>query len=137
MYLLCLVVFGLTLWYLWSRRSLYKLAHELNGPLGYPFIGSAYSFLDATSKQKFKLQHSAFHNYTIIYVTEVVECMQTHGDKYGNMSKLWIGNNLFVYVDDPSHIEAILNSPKCLNKGGSYRFIENFVGMGLITMRGK
>lgn len=47
-----------------------------------------------------------------------------------------MGNHLFVYVDDPSDIEAILNSPICINKGASYRFIQTFVGMGLITMKG-
>lgn len=74
---------------------------------------------------------------TFCLLPEVVENMQKHGQEFGNMSKIWMGNHLFVYVDDPSHIEAILNSPICINKGASYRFIQNFVGMGLITMRGR
>lgn len=36
--------------YMWPRRRLYQLSWQLPGPSGYPVIGSAYFFLDATSK---------------------------------------------------------------------------------------
>lgn len=56
---------------------------------------------------------------------------------YGTTVKFWLGQKLFVYVDKPEDIETILNSQICLDKGASYKFIENIVGMGLITLRGQ
>lgn len=71
---------------------------------------------------------------TVCTFADVIENMERHSNKYGNLSKVWIGPRLFVFVSNPTHIEQILNSPVCLNKGLSYRFIENVLGPGLITM---
>lgn len=62
--------------------------------------------------------------------------MARHSDRYGNLSSLWIGPRLFVFVNQPQHIEQILNSPLCIDKGLSYKFIEKIVGNGLITLKG-
>lgn len=50
--------------------------------------------------------------------------------------RFWLGTHLFVYTDYPNVIEQILNSPDCLDKGQSYRFLNNVVGSGLITLPG-
>lgn len=53
-YLLALTVACGALWmaaYLWRRRHLYRLAWQLPGLMGYPLIGSAHNFFDATSEQ--------------------------------------------------------------------------------------
>lgn len=44
-------LFALSAYY-WHRRRLYLLAWQLNGPTGYPLIGAAHLFFDATSKRK-------------------------------------------------------------------------------------
>lgn len=49
-YLLLLVAFAALGVYMWRRRRLYVLSWQLNGPIGYPIIGSAYIFRDATRK---------------------------------------------------------------------------------------
>lgn len=56
-----------------------------------------------------------------------------HGETYGNMSKIWLGNRLIVYVDEPEQVDVVLNSAACLNKGDSYKYIQEFLGNGLIT----
>lgn len=61
--------------------------------------------------------------------------MADFGERYGNMNKLWLGNRLFVYIDNPETTESILNSPMCINKGESYKYIQDFVGDGLVTSR--
>lgn len=63
--------------------------------------------------------------------------MASFGKTYGNLSKLWLGNRLFVYVDDPWFAESILNSPICINKGDSYKYIYEFTGDGLVTSKGE
>lgn len=72
----------------------------------------------------------------MIALAEVVQTMQDHGKRWGNLSKLWLGNRLFVYVDNPEHAEIILNAPSCINKGDSYKYIQEFVGIGLVTAKG-
>lgn len=71
-----------------------------------------------------------------VLVAEVIETMEHHSKMYGKMSKVWIGPRLFVFVSDPVLVEQILNSPVCLNKGQSYKYIKNIIGYGLITMEG-
>lgn len=63
--------------------------------------------------------------------------MNRVGATSGNMSKFWMANHLFVYIEDPAHAEIVLNSPASLDKGASYRFIEAFLGLGLITAGGR
>lgn len=47
MILLCIVLAGLIAYYYWERRKLIYLASKINGPYGYPIIGSAYKFLNS------------------------------------------------------------------------------------------
>lgn len=61
--------------------------------------------------------------------------MQAHAVRYGNLSQIWIGPRMFVFVDNPAHVEVILNAPECIDKGRSYRFLETIVGNGLISMQ--
>lgn len=49
---------------------------------------------------------------------------------------MWMGPNLFLYIEQPEDIETILNSDVCLDKGNSYTFIQKVIGLGLITLRG-
>lgn len=56
---------------------------------------------------------------------------------HGGPGKFWLGNRLFVYIDDPKHFEIILNAPESLNKGESYDFISESIGLGLITLKCK
>lgn len=58
-------------------------------------------------------------------------------DTYEKPVKFWLGQRLFLYVDSPEDIETILTSQICLDKGASYKFIQNFLGMGLVTLRGQ
>lgn len=50
--------------------------------------------------------------------------------------RFWLGNAFFVYTDNPKIAEIVLNSPHCLDKGQSYRFLDYILGGGLITLPG-
>lgn len=124
--------------FFWNRRRFYALSMRLNGRFGYPFIGNALQFIDATSKVMCDLVvlMDFSHIPTMcVFVAEVVSNMQAHADRYGNLSQLWIGPRLFVFIDNPADVELILNSPDCIDKGRSYRFIDTIVGKGLISMK--
>lgn len=71
----------------------------------------------------------------VLCFAEVVDNMQAHAIRYGNLSQIWVGPRLFVFVDNPAHVEIILNSPECIDKGRSYRFLETVLGSGLISMQ--
>lgn len=50
--------------------------------------------------------------------------------------RFWLGTHLFIYTDYPNVMEQILNSPNCLDKGQSYRFLAAVLGDSLITLPG-
>lgn len=139
--IMILVVLLLTVFwvfYLWKRRSLLCLAGKLKGLNGYPFIGSAYKFFDANSKWSrfthWRKSITVFNKWPFLEILDVIN--EFHRD-FGGPGKFWLGNRLFVYVDDPVDIETILNSPHSLNKGESYDFISESIGLGLITLKCK
>lgn len=141
MFLLVFVLFALFGYYIWQRRHLLRLAYKLNGPTGYPLVGSAYRFFDAY--RRFTLHicvlapFSHCNSFVFVHLcwTGILEEINAHGKQCGNCSKFWMGNRLFVYINDPNHFEIILNSPTSLNKGASYDFIVESIGHGLITSR--
>ena len=52
-------------------------------------------------------------------------------------TRLWIGTRLFILLNNPDDIKAVLTSPHCLSKSDSYHFVkETFSGEGLLTSEG-
>lgn len=66
---------------------------------------------------------------------EILDVINDFHHHHGGPGKFWLGNRLFVYIDDPKHFEIILNAPDSLNKGDSYDFIVESIGFGLITLK--
>lgn len=54
---------------------------------------------------------------------------------YGTPSKFWAGPICIIMVDSPKDLQAVLNSPNCLNKSSFYDVIPN--KLGLLTSKGK
>lgn len=73
----------------------------------------------------------------LLIISEIIPNLNYIQATYGSSAKIWLGQKLFVFVDRPEDIETILTSPVCLDKGASYKFIQNFLGLGLITLRGE
>lgn len=69
--------------------------------------------------------------------SDILKVINDFHRDFGGPGKFWLGNRLFVYVDDPRHFEIILNSPESLDKGESYNFITESIGYGLITLKCK
>lgn len=50
---------------------------------------------------------------------------------------MWLGPDMFIIVNDPIDVEAILNSPHCLDKDKVYTLVKDGMGThGLITNAG-
>lgn len=72
-----------------------------------------------------------------IFKIGILDVINDFSKRYGGPGKFWLGNRLFVYIDDPNHFDIILNTPASLNKGDSYDFIVESIGYGLITLKCK
>lgn len=99
-----------------KRLKFLKLASMLSGPPALPLIGNALRF--------------ACHPDEIL--DRIVDMYQSYGTQF----RFWLGPKLMVVLTDPRDIEVILNSPKAAYKDPVYRFLEKFIGRGLITGSG-
>lgn len=52
-----------------------------------------------------------------------------------DMTKFWLGPVLFVFINEPSLIKQVLNSPKCLEKSFTYKFLR--LDKGLLATKRK
>ncbi|KFB40895.1 AGAP013241-PA-like protein [Anopheles sinensis] len=93
-------------------------AGKLGGPPAYPLIGNGLLFLNKTPAEFLR---------TIEWLLK----------KYGNSFRVWLGTQLVILVQDPKDIEALLGSPKYIDKSTEYDFIRPWLGEGLLTSRGR
>ncbi|XP_060646842.1 probable cytochrome P450 313b1 isoform X3 [Drosophila nasuta] len=100
------------IYFLWTRRRYYKIAWQLRGPIGLPFIGLGLQMMNPQT----------FLNY-----------MAGLSHKYKAPFISWMGTKCFLYVNDPQTVEQIFNSSHCTNKGDFYRFMSSAIGDGLFT----
>ncbi|XP_053968114.1 probable cytochrome P450 313b1 [Anastrepha ludens] len=102
----------LWIYFLWSRRHFYRVAWQLPGPMGLPFIGLGLQMM---------------HPETFLqYMERISKC-------YATPFISWMGTSCFLYVNDPETVETIFNSSHCTNKGEFYRFMAAAIGDGLFT----
>lgn len=76
-----------------------------------------------------------FVKFDFSFFVDILTVINDFHAKFGGPGKFWLGNRLFVYIDDPKHFEMILNSPESMDKGESYDLITESVGYGLITLK--
>ncbi|XP_044261300.1 cytochrome P450 4C1-like isoform X2 [Tribolium madens] len=110
-WVLFIIIMYFIIKYNWSRRWLYYYGSKIDGPFGWPVIGSAHYFIGG-QKVFFKT------------LTKLLE-------PYPSVAKFWFGNNLIVSVSQPEDVEIILNN--CLKKPIIYNFALSFLGNGLLT----
>ncbi|RZC35108.1 cytochrome P450 4C1 [Asbolus verrucosus] len=116
MYIPILLACVFLFWYVqfhWKRRRLYQLSRKIPGPLTLPFIGNAYLLRgDAPALAR---------NLLAMF------------DRYPELSKYWIGKDLYYIVTKPEYLEIILNSPSTYEKVDLYKYVKPMVGDGLIS----
>ncbi|XP_016959760.1 probable cytochrome P450 313a3 [Drosophila biarmipes] len=93
-----LLTVGLFFWiyFLWSRRRLYKLLLKLPGPLGLPILGIALEYI-VFNKLRMRLRSKYL-------------------DKYGSTVLMWMGPMPMIITRDPNVIKEVVLSSECINR---------------------
>lgn len=56
--------------------------------------------------------------------------------KYGSRFRIWMGKDLSVFFSDPEDVKVILSSSEISHKAKNYKFMEPWLGQGLLTSGG-
>ncbi|PNF35384.1 Cytochrome P450 4C1 [Cryptotermes secundus] len=100
-----------------KRARLIRLVDKIPGPPSYPFVGSELSLLLAPRNKQWGL-------------------LQMRLRKYQPIMRTWVGPIAVVHLTRPEHIEILLSSTRHLEKSFAYKFIEPWLGTGLLTATG-
>ncbi|CAD6991345.1 probable cytochrome P450 313b1 [Ceratitis capitata] len=111
-YVLSTWLFLFWLEFLWSRRRFYRVAWQLSGPWGWPFLGKGLEMM----------RPDTFMQY-----------LESTAKEYATPFISWMGTSCFLYVNDPDTVDTVFNSPHCTNKGELYSFVAEGIGDGLFT----
>ncbi|XP_050452061.1 cytochrome P450 4C1-like [Cataglyphis hispanica] len=108
--LICISYFYLN----YHRRRPKTINHVFPGPRTWPIIGNAFCFFRRSPD-------------------EILNIITKWTEDYPSPFRCWIGNKLFIFVNDPDQIKTILQSSHCLNKNILYKFFEPLLGEGIFT----
>jgi cytochrome P450 len=96
------------------RKRIWDAIEPFGGEKWYPLVGTCLDLIKA-SRDNFYEVYSA------------------RNKKHGPLFRTWMGSIPAIHVMKPDHIERILNSTVNLTKGDIYKFVEPWLGEGLIT----
>lgn len=124
--------------WLWSRREWYRMSWRMPGPIGLPFIGSAYHLL--TKGTSIYATSQRLLSFQIFVFTESLDFVEEVSLRYEHLQSpisVWLGTQLFVYVDSLHAVETVLTSTDCLDRQESYKYIRQGLGVdGIFTLNG-
>ncbi|XP_048482241.1 cytochrome P450 4c3 [Plutella xylostella] len=104
-------ILGYWLHWRWSHRRMLQLAARLPGPRAWPVIGNALMFMRRPE--------------------DILGVISSLVREHGRYSRVWLGPELQVVVQDPADIRMLLQ--KVNKKGPSYEFLVPFIGEGILT----
>nr|AVL92839.1 CYP450 [Locusta migratoria] len=93
-----------------------RLAH-IPGPKGWPLIGNTFEFGKGNALD-------VLHNTIRLWKT------------YGTAYLIWLGTRPFIFLIDADEVETVLSSPIHIKKSVTYKFVEPWLGQGLLTSDG-
>ncbi|GLH09722.1 Cytochrome P450 6j1 [Gryllus bimaculatus] len=67
----------------------------------------------------------------------VMQVLEDRYQKYKPLYRAWIGPIAEIHLTLPEHVEVIMSTPKFLQKSHSYKFLQPWLGEGLLTSTGK
>ncbi|KAL3283331.1 hypothetical protein HHI36_006479 [Cryptolaemus montrouzieri] len=112
--LVAFLLLGFVIWrYIKQKTSFHKLLVHLPGPEKNLIFGNMLEFKSST-----------------VFLPKLCE----YRDKYGDIFKLWVGPTfLSIIISDYKLLEALLCSNKNLYKSWQYKYLNNWLGQGLLT----
>ncbi|XP_055694693.1 cytochrome P450 4d2-like [Lutzomyia longipalpis] len=90
----------------------------IGGPIFLPIIGNA-------------------HQVILKKPTDFFDLLQEGVRHFGDVSRVWVLNMLFISITDPEYVEPILNSSTHISKAQDYSFLQPWLGDGLLLTTGK
>ncbi|KRT79166.1 cytochrome P450 [Oryctes borbonicus] len=114
-YILLLIVLVLGIWLTyWCLRvwQFERYLKDIPHPPLIPLVGNAMEFASATT---------------------VLNNIVKYYKKYNGNFKIYVGSQPFIFFFETKDMEFILNSSTILRKSDAYRFIQNWLGTGLLT----
>ncbi|XP_069699694.1 cytochrome P450 4C1-like isoform X2 [Periplaneta americana] len=99
------------------RSRLVRLVNRLPGPPAYPIVGTMLPFILAPRR-------------------DLMRKLLEENDKYQPLFRTWLGGMPEVNLLKPEFVETVLGSSKHLDKASSYKFLEPWLGTGLLTSTG-
>uniref|UniRef100_A0A182Q961 Cytochrome P450 n=1 Tax=Anopheles farauti TaxID=69004 RepID=A0A182Q961_9DIPT len=100
----------------WTRTL--ALVKDLDGPKAYPLIGSALAFVNKSP-------------------VEFLQTFNTFASRFRSPTKFWLGPWLAIYVGEPELVEEVLASAQWNVKSDEYRYLQPWLGQGLLTSSGE
>ncbi|XP_055641756.1 cytochrome P450 4d1-like [Toxorhynchites rutilus septentrionalis] len=113
-FIVAIVAIGLGVFLFQKFSNVLYYGAKIGGPKGYPLIGNALLFINKTPPAFFRA------------IEDTVK-------QAGKCFRLWLGPELLIVITDAKVAEAILSSPKYIEKSGEYDFIRPWLGEGLLT----
>ncbi|KAK7603318.1 hypothetical protein V9T40_003317 [Parthenolecanium corni] len=112
--LILFVAFIIYLYKLCTPSShLWKYGNQIPGPKPLPIVGNALVFISEKT---------------------ILESLWNTVRQYGPVARLWLGKQLFITLTDPKDIEVFLARNVHMNKSGSYRLLDSWLGKkGMLT----
>lgn len=133
LYVILLILF---IQLLWQRRHIYRLSWILDGPIGFPIVGSAFSVINPQS-MIFLLKKNIFILIEIVLYT--LPYLDKIAQKYSSPMRLWFGSKMLIFIADAENAEIVLKSKYCLNKSDIfYNVIRDSMCVdGILTSEGE
>ncbi|XP_069680185.1 cytochrome P450 4C1-like [Periplaneta americana] len=100
-----------------KRARLLELFDKMPGPPSYPIFGSALPYIIGPRHECFKKIYNTHYHYMPIF-------------------KWWAGHIPVVSLDIPQYAELLLNNSKTIDKAKFYKYLQPWLGTGLLTSKG-
>ena len=139
----CLLIVCVIKW-IFRDKKLYGFAETIPGPKAYPILGSTHKLLTLKSLKQSEegSKNSPLDNFLCLTSVDVIlserfKIVEKILLKYGknDMTRFWLGPVLFIFVNEPSLIKQVLNSPDCIEKSFTYKFLR--LEKGLLAAKRK
>lgn len=114
-----IVASAVLLWAYFRMKThrLLEMAEKIPGPKALPIIGNALEF-GTTPKG------------LLLNITRLAH-------QYGAIFRFWLLSDLYIALQDPDYVQAVLSDSKILDKSSSYDVLKPWLGSGLITGTGE
>jgi cytochrome P450 len=101
-------------WVLRAELRKLQLAWNYPGPRAIPLVGNGLDLINKTP-------------------IELIQVLNRYLKNHGSIFRIWLGNQLLIATTNPKTVQAIMTDNNLLTKAMEYKFLEPWLGTGLLT----